>query len=272
MKTFQSSDNLSLAYSDTGTGLPLLCLPGLTRTGADFRYVAPHLSKCRMITMDMRGRGGSDWDENWQNYSLPVECQDILALLDHLGLDRVAILGTSRGGLQAMALAATVPDRLIGVALNDVGPELDANGLGAIMTYLGRRPNAKTYDEAALALKAASIGFQNVPDERWLEEARLHFVETDTGLNLTYDPALRQSVEAVTELPDLWPFFDALAKLPLCVLRGSGSNLLSQDTYQKMRDKRPDMIATEVPDRGHAPFLDEPQALDALNKWLDNLS
>ena len=271
MAKFSSSDGLSLHYTDTGSGLPLLCLPGLTRTGEDFRYVARHLTRCRVITMDMRGRGGSDWDPNWQNYKVPVECQDILGLLDHLNLERVAILGTSRGGLQAMGLAATVPERLLGVALNDIGPELDTAGLGNIMTYLGRRPNARTHNEAARALRAASVGFVNVPEQRWLEEAQLHFVQDEKGLDITYDPALRKAVEVETDIPDLWPFFDALQDMPLCALRGSGSNLFRADTFQKMCTKRPDMVATEVQDRGHVPFLDEPEALDALNTWMDKM-
>ena len=271
MAYFKSFDGLSLHYSDTGSGLPLLCLPGLTRTGEDFRYVAAHLTGCRIITMDMRGRGDSDWDPNWQNYKVPIECQDILELLDHLDLDRVALLGTSRGGLQAMGLAATVPGRLLGVALNDIGPELDPAGLDGILTYLGRRPHARTHEDAARALEAVSVGFKNVPDQRWLEEAQLHFTQDQTGLNITYDPALRKSVKVETDLPDLWPFFDALSGLPLCALRGSGSNLLSLDTFQKMRAKRPDMISAEVKDRGHVPFLDEPEALDALNTWIDKL-
>lgn len=271
MGTFQTSDGLDLHYTDEGTGLPLLCLPGLTRSTADFDYVAPHLPPCRLIRMDYRGRGKSDWDKNWQNYALPIEIRDVIELLDHLSLDAVAILGTSRGGLNAMGLAAAAPDRFLGAALNDVGPELDPKGLGNIMVYLGKRPTARTHEEAASALAHVMTGFGNVPNGRWMEEARIHFVEDKNGLNITYDPALRQAVEAGGEIPDLWPFFDALAGKPLCLIRGANSDLLSMDTAQKMQDRRPDMIFANVPDRGHVPFLDEPAALDALRNWMDAL-
>lgn len=272
--TFTTSDGLNLHYTDTGgDGLPLLCLPGLTRTGADFNYLAPHLENVRLITMDMRGRGASDWDQNWQNYSLPVECRDIVALLDHLKLDRVALLGTSRGGLQAMGLAATHKDRLIGVALNDIGPELDPEGLNFIMAYLGHNPKAKTHEAAAQIMATRLPGFANVPDNRWLDEARLHYRDTGDSLEITYDPALRKAAEAAGDaLPDLWPFFDALESLPLCAIRGAGSNLLTAETFAKMQARHPDMIAAEVPDRGHVPFLDEPEAIAALKTWQEHLA
>lgn len=274
MGDFTSSDGLSLHYTDKGQGLPILCLAGLTRTGADFDYVAPHLAAHRLITLDYRGRGGSDFDPDWQNYTLPVECRDVLELLGHLGLDKVAILGTSRGGLNAMGLAATAKDHLLGVALNDVGPVIDPAGLDAIMGYIGRNPAAKTHAEAAMAMPYVLTDFVNVPASRWMEEVQKHYVEGDDGLQITYDPALRHAVKAAREGPevDLWPFFDALAGLPLACIRGANSNLLSVETLTEMQARRPDMITATVPDRGHIPFLDEPQALDALHKWIEAMT
>jgi len=271
MAKFTTSDGLNLFYDDEGDGLPLLCLAGLTRSSADFQYVTPHLPPCRRIKLDYRGRGQSDFDPHWQNYTLPVEVRDVMELMDHLSLSSVAILGTSRGGLNAMGLAAAAPDRLIGAALNDVGPELDPDGLAGIMTYLGRRPAARSHAEAAMALAHVLKGFKDVPPERWTQEARTHFVETPDGLDLTYDPHLRDAVEASGEIPDLWPFFDALAGKPLCLIRGAGSDLLSLETAQKMRRRRPDMIYADVPKRGHVPFLDEPEAIAALQTWLETL-
>ncbi|WP_415921599.1 alpha/beta fold hydrolase [Tateyamaria sp. SN6-1] len=272
MATFQTSDGLALHYTDTGEGVPLLCLAGLTRTGRDFDYVRPHLPPARVITLDYRGRGQSDWDESWQNYALPVEIRDVMELMDHLSLPRVAILGTSRGGLNAMGLAAAAPDRLIGAALNDVGPELDPAGLAAIMTYLGKTPGPRTHAEMATALANTLPGFANVPTDRWLAEAQLHYRETADGLEITYDPKLRDAVAAGGEVPDLWPFFDALAGKPLCLIRGAGSNLLSAETAARMQARRPDMIHAEVPDRGHVPFLDEPEAIAALKTWMEQLT
>ncbi|WP_147111392.1 alpha/beta fold hydrolase [Tateyamaria sp. syn59] len=271
MSTFQTSDGLTLYYEDAGQGLPLLCLPGLTRTTQDFQYVTPHLPPCRLIKMDYRGRGRSQWGDTWQNYTLPIEIRDVMELMDHLSLASVAILGTSRGGLNAMGLAAIAPDHIIGAALNDVGPELDPAGLTGIMAYLGKRPGAKTHAEAAAALPHVLPGFTDVPAERWMREAQTHFTQTDNGLDITYDPRLRDAVEAVGDVPDLWPFFDALAGKPLALIRGAGSDLLTAEIAQKMQDRRPDMIYAEVPDRGHVPFLDEPEALSALRAWMEKM-
>jgi len=273
MPRFTTSDGLSLHYSDEGQGLPVLALAGLTRNGSDFDYVAPHLKGVRLIRLDYRGRGKSDWADDWATYSIPIEARDAVELLDHLAIDRAAILGTSRGGLIAMVLAATVKDRLLGIALNDIGPALDTAGLDVIKTYIGQNPVWKTHAEAAAERPAAMAGFANVPAERWLAEVRKLYVETPDGLTLTYDPKLRDAVlAAASELaPDLWPLFDLMQGLPLACIRGANSDLLSRDTLLQMQARRPDMIATTVPDRGHIPFLDEPEALDALTKWLKEM-
>lgn len=271
MSTFTTSDGLSLYYEDEGEGLPLLCLSGLTRTTRDFDYVAPHLKGVRMIRMDCRGRGLSDWDDDWQNYALPVECRDVLELLQHLALERIAVLGTSRGGLNAMGLAAASPDTLLGVALNDVGPEIDPQGIEFIMGYLGRNPASKTHAEAAAALARNMTGFVDVPDDRWMREVQTHYTQTDDGLRITYDPKLRNAVEAAGHqaTPDLWPWFDALPNRPLALIWGANSDLLKEPTVQEMQRRRPNMIVARVPGRGHVPFLDEPESLDALTRWLD---
>ena len=271
MPKFTTSDGLSLHYTDEGSGLPILCLAGLTRTGQDFDYVAPVLSNHRVIRLDYRGRGQSDWDQNWQNYTVPIESRDAIELLDHLKLEAAAIIGTSRGGLIAMGLAAFVPQRLLGVALNDIGPELAAEGLESVMTYLGRRPTASTFEDAAEALEKALTGFANVPKSRWMAEAQKLYVKDDVGLNFTYDPKLRDAIEKPTEKPDLWPFFDALQGKPLCCIRGANSDLLTAQTLSKMQERRPDMIAATVPDRAHIPFLDEPQSVDAITAWLEKI-
>ncbi|WP_300037855.1 alpha/beta hydrolase [uncultured Roseobacter sp.] len=273
MAEFASHDGLILHYSDEGSGLPLLCLPGLTRTTADFDYVIPYLRDCRIIRMDYRGRGRSAWDSNWENYSLPVECRDVITLLNHLGLDRVAILGTSRGGLNAMSLAMSHKDRLTGVALNDIGPELHPDGLAFIMGYLGRNPGGKSHVDAARGLERAMTNFVDVPFARWMEEAVKHYRVTSSGLSITYDPRLRDAVEAqaAQETPDLWPLFDALQGMPIACIRGENSDLLSQKTLREMQRRRPDMIAATVVGRGHIPFLDEPEAVAALQTWINEL-
>lgn len=274
MPFFTAADGTRLHFSDQGSGKPLLCLAGLTRNLQDFDHVAPHLPGLRLIRMDYRGRGRSDRADP-ATYTVVQEAADALALLDHLGIGRAAILGTSRGGLIGMNLAAAAHDRLTGLCLNDIGPDVGARGLDIIRGYLGRNPAQKTWEEAAAARARLWTGFHGVPHARWLAEVRAHYDETPAGLVIRYDPRLRQAVfgdesgpPAVAPTPDLWPLFDACAGLPLCLIRGATSDLLSPETAAEMRRRRPDMIFAEVPGRGHVPFLDEPQALAALRLWI----
>ena len=266
---FTTPNGTRLAYLDQGQGIPLLCMTGLTRNMADFDYLAPHLHGVRLIRMDYRGRGESDWT-GAATYTVPQEGQDALALLDHLGLAKAAILGTSRGGMIGMALAAVARGRVLGLCLNDVGPELHRRGLERIFDYVGRNPAAKTHAELADRLPRNMPGFANVPGSRWLEEAQHHYTETPEGLRIKYDPALRDSFLAAfqADLPDLWPLFDALAGLPLAVIRGANSDLLSEATVTEMQRRRPDMIVATVPDRAHVPFLDEAESLGAVHAFL----
>lgn len=271
-KKYKSLDGLNLNYREQGAGLPVICLPGLTRNSNDFNYLLPHISDVRFILPDYRGRGKSDWAEP-KTYSVPVEAGDILALMDHLGIEKAALIGTSRGGLISMALASVAKDRLLGVCLNDIGPEIPKEGLEAIVEYVGKKPKEKTYGEAAQAREVAMIGFRNVAPTRWREEVEAHYVQTDTGLDLRYDPRLRDMFAdfASKPAPDMWPYFEALNDLPLALLRGETSDVLSRETANQMRARRPDMIYAEVADRGHIPFLDEPESLSAIRAWLKGM-
>jgi pimeloyl-ACP methyl ester carboxylesterase len=273
MARFTTWDGLTLHYLDEGEGLPLLCLPGLTRTGADFDYLAPHLPPLRLIRPDYRGRGQSDWADDPMSYTIPNEARDVVMLLDHLGIGRAAVLGTSRGGLIGMLLAATAKERLIGLALNDVGPVIEREGLERISDYVGRDPAARTLAEAAAAMPRHTPGFSGVPAERWMAEARHFYVEAGDRLRITYDPGLREAFLAALEGPpaDLWPLFDACAGLPLALIRGANSDLLSAETAAEMRRRRPDMVFAEVAGRAHVPFLDEPQSLAAIRAWLEKM-
>lgn len=224
--------------------------------------------------MDYRGRGQSDWGDH-KTYTVPQEGLDALFLMNHLGIEKAAILGTSRGGLIAMGLAATVKDKLLGVCMNDIGPELAPGGLENIMSYLGRKPSAKTVEEAAEARAKlmADFGFKNVPMERWIEECHNLFEQDSKGLTNRYDPALRDAVQdaGAQPAPDLWPFFDAMEGLPLALIHGENSDLLSPETVAEMRKRRPDMGYAKVPDRGHVPFLDEPESLATITEWLEKM-
>lgn len=273
MQRFQTHDGVALAYRDEGQGPAVLCLAGLTRNSTDFDYVAPHLSDVRLIRLDYRGRGASAWADP-ATYTVPVEARDALCLLDHLGIGKAAILGTSRGGLIAMWLAATAKDRLLGVCLNDIGPEVAPEGLEVIRGYVGKNPGVKTFEEAALARARFMAGFQGVPASRWMEEVKKHLVDTGHGLTINYDPDLARIFDAAEPdanpaPPDFWPAFDAMQGLPLACIRGANSDLLAPATFAEMRRRRPDMIAAEVPDRGHVPFLDEPEAVAAIRAWVE---
>ncbi len=267
---FTTSDGLQLAYEDEGAGPVLFCLPGLTRNARDFDDLAAAIDGVRLVRLTYRGRGESDRDPDFMNYNVPQEARDAIELLDHLGIERAIYVGTSRGGIIAMLTAAMAKERLAGVLLNDIGPEIDAGGLGRIFDYIGRQPAARSFDEAALGLQHfmgaefpdLTLQDWRVQATRWLEEA------PGGGLRLNYDPKLRDAVlaQAEGEQPDLWPLFDAMQGVPLGLLRGANSDLLSRETVAEMQRRRPDMITAEVPNRGHVPLLNEPESLAVINK------
>ncbi|RJK99217.1 alpha/beta fold hydrolase [Paracoccus siganidrum] len=266
---FQAGDGARLAYRDEGEGLPVLCLAGLTRNMGDFDHVAPHLPDVRLIRMDYRGRGQSEWT-GAATYTVPQEGRDALELLDHLGIGRAAVLGTSRGGLIGLLLAAVAHERLLGLCLNDVGPVIERAGLERIFDYVGRNPAARTHAALAARLPGAMPGFADVPEGRWLADAQRHYDETPEGLRIRYDPALREAFLAAFEgeAPDLWPLWEATAGLPVALIRGANSDLLSAGVAAEMQRRRPDMIRADVPGRAHVPWLDEPESIAVLEAWL----
>jgi len=273
MGYFTTSDGLSLYYEDAGHGLPVLCLAGLTRNARDFDFVAPHMPDVRLIRLDTRGRGKSGHAADPADYAVPVEARDALELLDHLGIDKAAILGTSRGGIIGMYLAATAHERLLGVALNDIGPVIEPAGLAVISAYVGLQPQVTSLDALARARAHTARGaFPGVPLTRWREEVeRTHYM-TPEGPRLAYDPLLAETVRGGDSPPaDMWPLFEAIAPLPVAVIHGMTSDLLSAETVAGMKQRNPDLIVAHVPERGHIPFLDEPRALEALRTWLDRM-
>lgn len=278
MQTFKTKDGLSLTYLDEGAGEPLLCLAGLTRDGRDFDHFAEALpGGRRIVRLDSRGRGASDRDPNFHNYNVMVEAGDALALLDHLGIEKATIIGSSRGGVLAMVIAATAPQRLSGVVLNDVGPVLDQAGLVKIMSYLGLPPKAKTLAEAADGLEAAfGAAFPNTGRAFWESWAERSFVVREDGLDLPYDPKLRDATLAQIEAadpngPGLWPLFAALGPVPTLALRAENSDLLTDETLAEMKAKKPDLMTVVVKDRGHIPRLDEPDAIASIQEFLESL-
>ena len=277
MEFVTASDGVRLAFDDQGEGAALLCLPGLTRNMEDFEPVLEHYKdRARVIRMDFRGRGASDFAD-FATYSPPQEAQDVVALLDHLGIEKACILGTSRGGLVALILAAMARDRLSGVIFNDIGPDIMAEGLSVIMDYIGKPPAFASLDEAAAAMPVVYEGvFRNVPSATWADFVRRIWREEGGALHLRYDPKLRDAVAPAFApdfvAPDLWPLFDALAGLPLGLIRGAQSNILSGDTAAEMRARRPEMAFVELGDRGHVPFLDEPGARAVIDAVLEQVA
>lgn len=269
MTKFTASDGITLSFDDEGEGPPLICLAGLTRSARDFEdFLASWQQRARVIRLDYRGRG---WSEHAapETYTVAHEALDVVALMDHLELAKATILGTSRGGLIAMVLGATAKERLAGVILNDIGPEIDPAGLAAIRDYVGIQPVWKTHAEMAEAFaKTQSAAFGDVPVSRWRMCGERWFDATPDGLSLRYDPRLRDAFLAAEAhpAPDLWPLFDALDCLPLGLIRGENSNILSTETAREMRSRRPDMHFAELASRGHVPFLDEPPALDVITQ------
>ena len=256
----------------------VLCLHGLTRNSADFEWIAAHLStRYRVVCADQRGRGLSQWDTVPANYAPGVYAGDMVGLLDHLGMPKTAIIGTSMGGLMAMILGVMARDRLSAVVINDVGPDIEAAGLARIASYTGKtKPTATWADAAETARFINEVAFPDYGPDDWMIFAKHLFREDASGTPVpAYDPAIAGGLKPQSDTPvappDLWPMWDALQGLPVLAIRGALSDLLSPPTLDKMGERHPGMIAVTVPNRGHAPMLDEPEAVAAIDAFLAGL-
>lgn len=278
---FTSADGLALYardYPNEAADLTVLCLHGLTRSSKDFADLAAALQpRHRVLAMDQRGRGLSDRDPEPSHYALPTYVRDTFALLDHLGIDQVAIVGTSMGGLMAMFMAVEQPTRLRGVVMNDVGPVVESSGIQRISASLGKAEGVASWqDAAALARANNGAAFPDLDDEAWMAFARRTFVENDSGVPvLAYDPGIAKPMHANQSTlvpPDLWPVFDALREIPLLIVRGVLSDILSEDTLNEMLRRHPGAVAVALENRGHAPMLDEPPARQAIVDFLGEVA
>ncbi len=220
---------------------------------------------------DVRGRGRSDRDPEYQNYHPGTYVDDMWRLLESAGVPRAALIGTSMGGLMAMVMAAMNPDRVAGVALNDVGPEIDSAGLERISGYAGKMPEVNNWQEAADAIAAVNrAALPHLKADDWKRVARRTFREDNAGRPVPdYDPNIGKALEDAGAAPaDLWAVFDALKPVPALVIRGETSDILAQKTLDTMKKRKPDLQVAIVPGVGHAPMLDEPEALEALEAFL----
>lgn len=277
--SYSGDDGLGLKYRDYGDAAwpatPVVCLAGLTRNAADFDDLARHLAETgrRVVVPDYRGRGRSTYGPDWRNYRAEVHLGDVEALLSALNLRRVVIIGTSFGGLLGMALAATRPAALAGVVLNDVGPEINADGLARIAGYIGIPVMPASWEEAALHLMDGfSPIYPDLKDDDWMKMARATFRQNDDGrITLDYDLNLGKALAEAGPPEDMWPIFGALKDIPALAIRGGLSDILSQDVLTRMAEVKPDLKIVTLDNRGHVPLLDEPQALDAIDDFLNAL-
>lgn len=282
-RTWSAADGLLLHARDYAPAagearLPVICLHGLTRNASDFEVLAPWIAARgrRALAVDVRGRGRSAWDPEPINYVPTTYAADVLCLMDGLGISRALFVGTSMGGIITMVAASMRPLAVAGAVLNDVGPSLSAEGLARIGTYLGVPAEVADWTEAAeYARQTNRRAFPAYAAHQWEAFARRIFEQLPDGaLRLAYDPAIAVPFKAAD--PDATPFdmtplfLNLAAARPLLLVRGAISDLVDAERAESMRTLVPHLDYAEVPNVGHAPMLDEPEALDALAKFLDS--
>jgi pimeloyl-ACP methyl ester carboxylesterase len=272
-------DGLRMHYRDYAGSAdlpPLLCLHGLTRNARDFAGFAERYSpRFRVIVVDFRGRGDSDYDPSPERYNPLTYAGDVIELLDDLGIDRAIFVGTSLGGLVTMAMAAIAPQRIHAAILNDVGPELEDVGIDRIMSYLGNDQRFESWEAAADAVaEKHGPAFPNYGRGDWMAMARRNCRERDGEISFDYDMAIAEPFKTAGPVPkiDMWPLFLALAQKPLLLVRGEISLLLGASATEKMRQLAPQMRFVSVPATGHSPELDEPEAVAAIDSFLESLA
>jgi pimeloyl-ACP methyl ester carboxylesterase len=264
-------------YDAAGAAAPaVLCLPGLTRNSRDFEALAPHLAgRYRVFCPDLRGRGFSARDPQWLNYQPGTYLADLAGLVAHLGLTRLAIIGTSLGGILGMLLPSLLPGKIAGLVLNDIGPEIDPVGAERIRNYAGRLPPVHSWSEAVAQLRTVyTAAWPDLPDDRWITLARRSYREDASGTPvLDADPGIGEAMRAIpASTPNLWPVFATLRAMPMLAIRGVLSDILSESTLARMQREKPDLMAIRVANRGHVPLLDEPECLAAIDRFLGSMT
>ena len=259
--------------------LPVVCLPGLARTVADFETLASALASGAngprsVLALDLRGRGRSDYDRNPKNYNVQVELADVLAVLTALAVDQAVFIGTSRGGILTMLLAVARPTALAGCVLNDVGPVIETVGLMRIKSYVGKLPQVASLHEAADVLRRLlAAQFPKLSDDDWVAFARRTFKDDGGRIVPDYDVRLGKTlaqIDPTRPVPALWKEFNALARVPLLVIRGGNSDILSRATVAAMQTRHPAMEAVEVADQGHAPLLSDPALIARIAAFAES--
>ena len=277
-----AQDGLRLHVREYGTrsapGLAVVCLPGITRTVADFDELAPAVAavptRRRVIAIDLRGRGRSEYDSNPENYNFVVELGDIVSVLTALAIGPAVFLGSSRGGILTMLLGAAHPTAIAGVVLHDIGPVVEPKGLARIKSYVGKLSQPRNFEDGADILRRVmNTQFPNLTAVQWLAAARRAWQMKDGALVPTYDVRLARtlaSVDIERPIPSLWNEFDTLAGVPMLVIRGGNSDILSAETVAAMRARREQMEVIEVADQGHAPLLEGESLLRGVIRFVED--
>ena len=272
-------DGLKLHYRDypgSGDRLPILCLHGLTRNSRDFEEFAERFSpRFRVLALEFRGRADSDYDPQPMRYNPVTYAGDVIELLDELGIDEAIFVGTSLGGLVTMTIAAMQPQRIAATILNDIGPDVDTSGIDRILTYVGKDVRFGSWDDAATTI-ASNYGaaFDRYTHDDWVKMAKRNCREIDGGIGFNYDMAIAEPFRNAGPAPevDLWPLFQVLASKPVLVVRGAKSDLLTAATTDKMQAASSDVRVAVVEGVGHAPELNEPEAIEAIDAFLNSLA
>lgn len=271
-----SGDGLKLHYRDYAGRTdrpPVLCLPGLTRNARDFERLARHLSgEWRVLCPEMRGRGDSAYSKDSATYNPLQYVEDLGALLAATGIERFVAVGTSLGGLMTLLFAATEPQRIAGAVLNDIGPEIEAEGLERIGSYVGQGRSFPTWMHAARAVEEShGRFFPEFAVADWLDLAKRTMTVGGNGrIVYDYDMKIAEPFKAANGAapPDLWPTLQGLAGKPVLLLRGALSDVLSERTLSRMHAALPEAEVVTLPRIGHAPTLDEPEAVAAIDRLL----
>ncbi|MFP3920624.1 MAG: alpha/beta fold hydrolase [Dichotomicrobium sp.] len=268
---YTSFDGLRLHARHYGQPNPdtraVVCLAGLTRNSSDFHMLAEHLATRRrspreVFALDYRGRGHSDHDPDWRNYSPFIELLDTLDFMATHELHDAAVIGTSRGGIIAMMMAVLRPGMIGAAVLNDIGPEIGTAGLARIMGYAGKIPVPADWNEAVeLVRQINERFFTDMSAEDWETLARQSFNETEDGRPAaSYDPRIAKALSQIDiskRIPDMWAHYEALSDVPLMILRGENTDLLAASTFEEMKRRHPGATALTIPAQGHPVlFLD----------------
>ncbi len=285
---YTSTDGLRLYARDYSHAIQkksqtktILCMHGLSRNSADFEGICEQLAdKYRLIVVDQRGRGLSDYDPNPEHYTPFVYVEDMFQLLETLKLSSVILLGTSMGGIIAMMMAAMKPEQIEALIINDIGPDIATKGLNRLKQYVGKPALVTNWEEAAKrTAEINAIAFPDASKDDWLQFAKRLYHEDDTGRPvLAYDPNIAipfkkvNSAEGKDESPDLWPVYEQIVDKPLLLIRGELSDIIDMACVKKMQQKKPDIEILHIPNVGHAPLLSEPDVAPRIIDFLQRMS